>query len=72
MEDKGMLNDSRLITGIFWDDAAGSCFRVPESADRIEAYGEPGMHCDIPFLRVIKDGQVIFRVPAIQVQVSYN
>lgn len=63
-----ILSDARRIHAI-WDgrDTIYSCVEGYE----IQAYGEPGIHCDMPFYRVLKKGAVVARVPAWQVQVSY-
>ena len=29
---------------------------------KIEAYGEPGMHCDLPWVRIFKSDEVVARI----------
>lgn len=66
-----MLEDKREIKGIYWNDAEGSCYQVGSSCDEIKIYGEPGPHCFMPWIAVFNNGELITRVPALQVQVVY-
>jgi len=63
-----ILEDKRPIKGIYWDDEHGTQYES-DSFQTIEAYGEPGLHCCLPWFRVIKNGVVIARIPAQKVTV---
>jgi len=58
-----ILQDNREIISV-----QSSLIDSPEWAvgkygvTKIEAYGEPGMYCDIPWVRVFKDDDVAHRV----------
>ena len=66
-----VLTDDREISVIAWNNADDACYRAINGV-KIEAYGEPGMHCDIPYFAVKQNGIVIARVPAWQVSVHYK
>lgn len=70
-EENTIINDQREIYSIDFNDEQGSCYST-DLGCKIEAYGEPGMHCYIPFYRVIREGKIIARVPAWQVSVRYK
>lgn len=66
-----ILDDKRIIESICWNNAEDAHYSIKDGHE-IKAYGEPGMHCDIPFVEVRKDGVIIARVPAWQVSVHYK
>ena len=58
-----ILEDKRQISSIHWDDELDSRFMVGEvCVERIEAYGEPGQYCMLPWFAIWKDGKVVQRV----------
>ena len=73
-----IINDKRKIVavnqyphgedGCYWDTRTHGQYK----ADAIEAYGEPGLHCELPWLRIIKNGEVSDRVPAISCNIEYE
>lgn len=70
MRECTVLTDERPIKCLSFDTEDGAAY-LESGGYSFEAYGEPGMHCDIPFFRVIKDGVVVARVPATHVTVVY-
>ena len=66
-----VLTDDREISAIAWNNAEDECYLAKEGY-KIVAYGEPGMHCEIPYFAVKRNGIVIARVPAWQVSVHYK
>ena len=69
---KTILKDERTIIRIDWDTEDGSRFLVGEGGvTAIVAYGEPGEYCLVPWLAVYKGDEIVHRVPAGQVMVSY-
>ena len=66
-----ILNDARAIKSIWWDDEDGSGF-VARDGVVIQAYGEDGMHCYIPYIRIIDNGVVVHRIPAYKVRIVYD
>ncbi len=71
-EENTILNDKREISSINFNEGAGELYSSAHYD--IEAYGEPGMHCMLPWFRVKRkhDGFVVARVPAHQVSVHYK
>lgn len=67
----GILDDKRPIDTICWNNAEDTQYSTKYGYE-IEAYGEPGMYCCIPFFAVKKGGIIIARVPAWQVSVHYK
>jgi hypothetical protein len=56
METPKILTDPRPIAAVFTPE--GGTYRVGCGVTEIVAYGEPGMHCDVPWLLVrLKDGR---------------
>ncbi len=67
-----ILDDKRVIDGVYWNDSDGTSYRVGVlGTTKIEAYGEPGLHCNLPWIAVWKDENLVTRVPATQVQIVY-
>ena len=72
MEINTMLDDKREIKAIYFNDAEGTCYTVGSyECDAIKTYGEPGMHCNLPFLAIYKKGEIHSRIPAHTVQITY-
>ena len=69
-ENDTIEHDERPIAGIYFNDKDETHWEA-KSGYTIEAYGEPGMACYIPYFRVIKNGEVVSRIPAWQVTVVY-
>ena len=70
---KKIHEDDREIEALHWNDPDGSCFHAGMfECTKIVAYGEPGIHCDLSFFAVYTGDEIISRVPATQVQVSYK
>lgn len=68
-----ILEDRRPIKSIWFEDEAGSCYRVGSAGvTRIEAYGEPGQGAYVPFFAVWKGDHLAWRVPAHLVSVAYG
>jgi hypothetical protein len=66
-----LSRDLRAITGIFWE--AGGENRVGQNGvTKIEAYDENGSMSHVPWLAVFKGDEIVSRVPADQVMVSYE
>ena len=63
-----ILDDKRRIKLICWNNAEDAQYG---EGYYIEAYGEPGIHCMIPYFKVSVGDEVIARVPAWQVSVHY-
>ena len=70
MDIQGILDDKRPIASICWNTEDGATYEATRGYT-IEAYGEPGIHCNLPYFAVSKDGVIICRVPAWQVSVHY-
>lgn len=68
-----ILNDDRNISMVAfsYEGDAGGVYRSSEEI-KIEAYPEPGEHCYIPWIRVLKNGEVISRFPAGMVSIYYE
>ena len=66
-----ILEDKRPIEAIYWNNAEDAQYST-KGGFEIEAYGEPGMYCCIPFFAVKHDGVIVARVPAWQVSVHYK
>lgn len=66
-----ILEDKREIESICWNTEDGACYRAQDGYT-IEAYGEAGMHCYLPYFAVKKHDVIIARVPAWQVSVHYK
>lgn len=67
-----MLEDTREIKSILWNDEYGSMYEVGHGdCTKIEVYGEPGPYCDVPWIAVYVSDKLITRIPAQQVQVMY-
>ena len=66
-----VITDERPIASICWNTEDGACYQASASI-KIEAYGEPGMSCDITYFAVKENGIVLCRVPAWQVSVHYE
>ena len=68
-----MIDDPRPIKAIHWDDKDQTAIIVGEArVTAIEAYGEPGPHCELPWLAVYVSGEIRWRVPADQVAIKYE
>ena len=67
--DDNILNDKRPIKLLEYPNGGG-VYSV-DSGLVIEAYPENGEFCEIPWFRIKRDGQVIARLPAHQVSVTY-
>ena len=72
---KTILKDERPIEWICepWEDAVAWVTKEGhhKNCDEICAYGELGVYCMIPWFAVIKDGEIISRVPAVLVSIGY-
>ncbi len=67
-----IVQDTRPILGIYQlNDPEGSGWTVGRGCSEIVAYGEPQIHCDTAFFRVLLHGEVIARIPAYAVCVTY-
>ena len=67
-----MLDDTRPIKLVSFNDEYGSQYEVNAGGcTKIEAYGEPGEFCLIPWLAVWVGDEIRTRIPAIMVQVVY-
>lgn len=66
-----ILEDKREIEIIAWNNEVDASY-PSNMGYKINAYPEPGMHCNIPFFAVEKDGMIVARVPAWQVSVHYK
>ncbi len=68
-----MLNDDREIERILFNDAEGSEYCVGNfGCDKISVYGEPGEHCNKPWIAIYKGDEIISRLPAGMVQIIYK
>lgn len=66
-----ILNDKRKISLVeFAGENAGMYRALGDMV--IEAYPEPAEHCYVPWIRVIKNGEVIARIPAGMVSIHYE
>lgn len=69
---KKILQDDREIAEL-WFPGAGAGFRVgQEGVTRIVAYGEPGLHCELPYFAVWFGDHLNNRVPATTAVVVYK
>lgn len=67
-----MLEDTRQIKAVYFNDLEESQYMVGSyEVDKIEVYPECGMHCDLPFVAVYKNGEIHSRIPAYKVQIVY-
>lgn len=72
MEDENnILNDKRPISLVAFEGEDGGCYRA-SAGYVIEAYPEAGQHCYLPWIRVIKNGEVICRIPAGMLSIHYE
>lgn len=68
-----LLKDKRPIKVIEWDREDGSRCMVGEcGVTAIVAYGEPGEYCLVPWLAVYKSDELVHRIPAGHVMISYT
>ena len=72
MKLKDILNDEREIVAIYpADGSLGWTIEEPYHqalhVDKIEAYGEPGEYCALPWFALWEDGQIIARINAMAV-----
>ena len=68
-----ITEDPRPIEALYWNDVDGNSLRIGrKGVTKIEAYGESGMHCDLPWLAVFKGDEIFSRVPAYQVEIHYQ
>ena len=65
-----ILNDSREIFGIYFNDEYNSCY-TKRAGHTITTYAEPGIYGYITYFEVRKKAKTISRVPAYQVSVEY-
>ena len=69
---KNILEDTRKIESIH-DDAAGITWHiVGGEVTKIEAYGEPGEYCLIPYLAIWKGDFLYERRPALGLRINYK
>jgi len=66
-----MLEDDRKIQGVYYSDSGLHEIGIM-GCTRIEAYGEPGPYCHLPFIAVWYEGELKHRIPAGMVQVVYE
>lgn len=67
-----MLDDKRDIHEVHFLGADAGFFAVGRNGiEKIVAYGEPGHMALIPWIAVYKEGQIVYRFPAGQVQICY-
>ena len=63
-----LLDDKRSISTIWLNTYGWTVKDIPNSAaqlaEEIEVYGEPGLHCNIPWFAIWKEGRVVSRIPA--------
>lgn len=69
-EPHAILDDKREIDLISFNGEDGGHYSR-HGGYVIEAYGEPQIHCDMPYFRVLKGGVVVARIPAWMVSVHY-
>lgn len=67
-----MLDDKREIDQVYFFGAEAGYFAVGRNGtEKIVVYGEPGHMALIPWIAVYKEGQIVYRFPAEQVQICY-
>lgn len=75
-----IVEDDRRIEAVhFLNDPDQGCWKVrdkqqehPWFCDSIEAYGEPSMHGNIAWIKVIDGSEVLARLPAWAVEIRYE
>ncbi len=68
---EGLLNDSREIEGLYASNGDSIAQVGRDGVTKIECYGEGGMHCDIPWMRVFRGERISKRVSAHSVAEVY-
>lgn len=66
-----ILDDERPIKSVWFDDAEESRF-ISAGEMTIEAYAEPGEYCHKPWIRILRNGEVIQRFHAQRVRICYE
>lgn len=69
---ESMLDDKREISVISYSDNGGRHEIGSFGCTKIEVYGEPGEHCYKPWIAVYYSGELLHRIPASMVQVTYK
>jgi len=68
----GMLEDSRPIRSVHFNNAEGGMYEVGMmGCTKIEVYGEPGEYCNKPWIAIYKGYELTSRIPAGMVQIVY-
>ena len=67
-----MLEDTRMIKSVFYNDADGGLHEVGLfGCTKIEVYGENGPYCSLPFVAIWHGDEIKHRIPAGMVQITY-
>ena len=68
-----IVDDKREIEAIYYNDEGDSFHKVGVSGcTKIEAYGEPGQYCYIPWIAIYYNNDLKRRLPATMVEIVYR